>query len=109
MNISEIKKSMKQLEKFFVDQYGEVYLADDLHERLARQICEKNKWDWRSEKGIYSAEDFLLHKKGYVKVSNYGNRCFRYVALSSRFLRNKKTLENAEYISGVFNLKLEIY
>lgn len=109
MNIEQMKKDMKKMEKFFVDQYGEIYIADDLHERLAREICEKNRWNWRGDSESYSAEDYLLHKKGFIKVSNYSQNCFKYVAISKKFIRNKHVIDNAEYLSDTFNLKLEVY
>lgn len=43
MNINEFR-DMKKLKKFFVDPTGEIYLTEDLHEILAREICKKNHW-----------------------------------------------------------------
>ena len=79
MNINALKREMKKLEKFFVDPSGEIYTATELHEKLAREICEKNHWEWKIS-GLYSAEDFLLEKKGYIKVAKYD--VFKYVAMS---------------------------
>ena len=67
MNINALKREMKKLEKFFVDPSGEIYTATELHEKLAREICEKNHWEWKIS-GLYSAEDFLLEKKGYICI-----------------------------------------
>lgn len=106
MNIYEMA-DMKKFEKFFVDQSGEIYSTDDLHERLAREICEEKNWKWNLP-GICSAVDFLLKKKGFIKGSNYGESYFRYVAMSINFSSNKHVVENAEYISQIFNLRIEI-
>lgn len=106
MNINALKREMKKLEKFFVDPSGEIYTATELHEKLAREICEKNHWEWKLS-GLYSAEDFLLEKKGYIKVAKYD--VFKYVAMSKIYVKNKHIFENAIYISELLNLKLEIY
>ena len=53
MNINALKREMKKLEKFFVDPSGEIYTATELHEKLAREICEKNHWEWKIS-GLYS-------------------------------------------------------
>lgn len=107
MNIEQMRKEMK-LEKFFVDKNGEIYVTEGLHEELAREICEQNNWEWRAQ-GMYSAVDYLLQKKAFIKVSNYGDQCFRYVAMGKRFIRNKRVIDNAEYITNLFNLRLEMY
>ena len=106
MNINALKREMKKLEKFFVDPSGEIYTATELHEKLAREICEKNHWEWKIS-GLYSAEDFLLEKKGYIQVAKYD--VFKYVAMSKIYVKNKHIFENAIYISELLNLKLEIY
>lgn len=85
MNINALKREMKKLEKFFVDPSGEIYTATELHEKLAREICEKNHWEWKLS-GLYSAEDFLLEKKGYIKVAKYD--VFKYVAMTKIYVKN---------------------
>lgn len=105
MNINEFR-DIKKLKKFFVDPTGEIYLTEDLHEILAREICKKNHWEWKLP-GLYSAEDFLLEKKGYIKVAKYD--VFKYVTMSKIYVKNKHIFENAIYISELLNLKLEIY
>lgn len=109
MNIQELQRRMDSLQKFFVDSKGEIYSTTGLHEQLARDICEEHRWNWRSEVGIFSAEDFLMHKKGFVKVSNYSDKAFRYIAMSKNYIRNKKVVDNAEYVGAIFNLRIEIY
>ena len=39
MNIIQLREKTSNLKKFFVDAEGNIYIAEDLHEKLAREIC----------------------------------------------------------------------
>lgn len=109
MNVNDLKTEMKSLEKFFVDMEGEIHVVDDasenLHEKLAREICQRHEWNWR-EGGRFSAEDYLL-EKGFVKFSNYSS--LRYVAVSKKFGRDKEVMDRAYLLADLFSLKIEMY
>lgn len=105
MNISELEKQKQRYEKFFVDTKGVIYHTDDLHEKLAREICEKNGLNWRNS-GKFSAEDFLLDQ-GYIKFSNYSN--LRYVAASKKYIRDRDVMNTVYKLADMFNLKVELY
>lgn len=107
MNIIQLRETTHNLKKFFVDMEGNIYIADDLHERLAREICEKNNWTWIGRPNIYSAEDFLMHEKGFVKFANYEH--WKYIAMSKNFFRDKEVSDNAYFLADLFNLKIEVY
>ena len=105
MHIKNLKK-VKSFKKLFVSPDGEIHQVDELHEKTAREICSENNWNWRETK-LYSAEDYLMQKKGYVKFANY--KPFHYVAVSKEFRRDKEVLNNAYYLADLFNLKIEMY
>lgn len=105
MNISELEKQKQRYKKFFVDPNGKIYYTDDLHEKLARKICEKNGLNWKNS-GKFSAEDFLLDQ-GYIKVSNYSN--LRYVAASKKCIRDRNVMNILDKLADMFNLKVELY
>lgn len=105
MKVRDVKRTMKSLTKFFVDYEGNLYSTQELHEQLARDICQEKGWQWK-ESEFYSAEDFLL-SKGYIKFSNYEQ--LRYVAVAKKYLNDRKIMGNAFYLADVFNLKIEAY
>lgn len=104
-----MKKINKNLKKFFMSPEGEIFSTEGLHETIAREICDSEKWDWRSKS--VSADEFLQEYKGYVKVANYdyGECQFRYVSMNKKFIRNKRVIDNADFIASVLNLKIEVY
>ena len=103
MNMSELKENRKNLKKFFVAPDGEIITTEGLHEGLARDICRDKKWQWTG----YSAEDFLITAKEYIKYSNYDGQYFRYIAVSSN--AGKEVKNNAYFLSDMFNLRIEWY
>ena len=105
MNVRDIKASMSSMQKFYVDYDGEVFSTTGLHEKLAREICEKRGWKWK-ESGHYSAEEFIM-EKGFIKFSNYSQ--LRYVALSKKYYSDRKLTKNAFFLAEMFNLKVEFY
>ena len=88
---------------------GEIFSTEGLHEELARKICDSKRWNWRAEN--FSADEFLQENKGFVKVANYryGEYEFKYVSMSKKFIRNKRIVDNADFISTVLKLKIEIF
>ena len=103
MNMSELRNQKKMLERFFVSPDGEIFSTDWLHEELARKICQKNGWKWSG----YSAEDFLITEKEYIKYSNYDGPYFRFVAVSDK--AGKEVKNNAYFLADMFNLRIEWY
>ena len=96
------------MRKFFMSPEGEVFSTKDLHEKLARQICEDAGWDWKS--CSISAEEYLQECKGYVKVANYmyGEFPMRYISYSQKFDKNKRVVENAKLIAELLNLPIRV-
>ena len=105
MDIKELESKMKNLKKFFVDPEGELHITDDLHEKLAREICEERGLNWRAS-GKVSADDFLL-EEGYIKFSNYSE--LRYVAVNKKFIHDRELMDRVYLLADMFNLKVEMY
>ena len=103
MNMSDLKEMRKSLKKFFMDPNGEIITTEGLHEGLAREICKRNNWAWTG----YSAEDYLINNKEYIKYSNYDGQYFRFIAVSSN--AGKEVKDKAYFLSDMFNLRIEWY
>ena len=103
MNMSDLKEMRKIFKKFFVAPDGDIISTDGLHEGLAREICKCNGWVWTG----YSAEDFLITEKEYIKYSNYDGPFFRFIAVSSN--AGKQIKNNAYFLADTFNLRIEWY
>lgn len=106
MKVKDVKNSMKNLSKFFVDYEGSLYTTQGLHEQLAREIAAKNNWEWQKS-GYYACEDYLMAEQGWIKFSNYGS--LKYVSISKKYAKDRKVIDNAIYLSELFNIKLEIF
>ncbi len=100
----ELRKELEGLRKFFLSPEGIIFKTENLHEVLAREICEENCWTWKND--FFSAADFLLTEKKFVKVSNYGpGRAFRCVMIHSSC--GSEVEDTAYWIADIFNLRVE--
>lgn len=81
------------------------YLGIGLHETLARDICKEENYDWESL-GYYSAVDYLLEEKGFIKVANYGYP-HNYVALVKPY--SNEAADIAALIALKYHLRVETY
>lgn len=103
-NFHELRRELEGLRKFFLSPEGIIFKTENLHEVLAREICEDYSWTWEDK--FYSAADFLLTEKNFVKVSNYGpGRAFRCVMIHSSCESNVENM--AYWIADIFNLRVE--
>lgn len=91
-------------EKYFIDPDCEkIYVTAGLHEALARIICQEKGYNWSD---YVSAADYLLKERGFIKVSNYSTKEFRYVQYGEKYQRSKKIRETAEFISSLLRIGL---
>ena len=81
------------------------YFGTGLHETLARDICEEESYDWQGA-GYFSAVDYLLEQKGFIKVANKGFP-HNYVALVIPYSREAGNL--AAKIACEYNLRFYDY
>lgn len=105
-NFHELREKLDGLRKFFLSPEGKIFRTDSLHEVLAREICEENSWTWKNN--FFSAADFLLAEKKYVKVSNYGpGKAFRCVMIHSSC--GSEVEDMAYFVADIFNLRIETF
>ena len=81
------------------------YLGMGLHETLARDICKEENYDWESS-NYFSAVDYLLEEKGFIKVANYGYP-HNYVALVKPYSNEAANI--AALIALKYHLRVEAY
>lgn len=95
------KDAIREIKKAFISPEGQVYATDEIgmHEIIARDICNENDWN-----PVYAA-DYII-KKGYIKISNYNDLKFRYIAVGSKAIKRKEVKDNLEFLKSVLGLKV---
>lgn len=113
MSLDAPASHLKKIKVGLVDTENEkiYYLEKGLHEVLAREICEDRLYDWKCNGKYYSAVDYLLEKKYFIKLSNYGESdFFKCLTVETTSHKSSKSLrEWLECLTGMLNLKPDFY
>lgn len=112
MSITESQSKLRNIKIGLVDTYSEkvYYIQEGLHENLARDICLNKGYNWRDGGNFYSAVDYLLEKRDYVKISNYGSgNVFRCLNVPKKCKRKKSVSSWLDYLASVIGLRVDEY
>lgn len=110
----EILNAFEDVYKAFIEivpheDIIKIYVANNpfmLHAFLAEDICENDNMEWK-KKNFYSAEDFLLQRKQFIKLDNEYCHIFLCIGIDKQIERLAYKIAKILkcYVSQIFKIK----